>query len=292
MTITPITQTAPTTLVARVRAERRAEVRRQGAKRRQARTVRRQPGRVSVQLDQDGVTILDAALNRQMMPVAVIYSLSFLGLRPAFKVRITADWHRVQTYLDQQYAGGFVFFSSDIEKSVDKLIEDKVISIDESTFTTDADLGTATASDRDRAVAECYELVKTNFFESSLPPPDPNKSDDWDKGVQAFRNISDMAVAGGVAGMAGFTYKSVDLTRADQKSLNFDVTERTTVQRTIDPQGHLASLLNAVSPGNASLDQFVVHADLDNPFFQRRTVNVSTHADFASDSIASIDVNL
>ncbi|MBV9577561.1 MAG: hypothetical protein JO057_03105 [Chloroflexi bacterium] len=246
----------------------------------------------SVQFGQDGVTVMDAALKRQMMPVAVIYSLQFLGLRPAFNVRISADWNRVQTYLDQHYGGNFLFFSSDIEKSVDKLIEDRVITIDESTFTTQEDLGTAAASDRDRAVAGCYELVKTNFFESSLPPPDPNKPDDWDKAVQTFRNISDIAAAGGVGGMAGFSYKKVDLTRIDQKSLNFDVTERTTVLRTIYPQGHLAGLLNTIAQAGVSLDQFIVPVDLDNPFFQRRQVTVTTHADFETDSIASIDVQM
>ncbi len=246
----------------------------------------------SVQLDQYGASILEQALKGEMAPIAVIYSLNFLGLRPAFNVRITADWNRVQTYLDTQYSGGFLFFSSDIEKTVDKLIESKVITIDESTYTTEADLGTAAGSDRDRAVAECYELVKTNFFESSLPPPDPNKPDDWDKAEQAYRNISDMALTGGAAGAACFSYKNTDLTRTDQKSLNFNVTERTTVQRTIYPQGHLSGLLNALSQSGISLDQFIVRVDLDNPYFQRRQVSVTTHADFQGDSIASIDVNM
>ncbi len=193
----------------------------------------------SIQLDQYGATILDQGLRGQMAPVAVIYSLDFLGLRPAFNVRIMADWNRVQNYLDTQYSANVLFFSTDIEKSVDKLIESKVITIDESTYTTEGDLGAAVSSDRDRAVSECYELVKTNFFESSLQPPDPNKPDDWDKAQGAFRNISDMALTGGLAGVASFSYKKADLTRIDQKSLNFDVSERTTVQRTIYPQATL-----------------------------------------------------
>jgi hypothetical protein len=246
----------------------------------------------SVQLDQYGVSILEQAMKGEMSPIAVIYSLDFLGLRPAFNVRITADWNRVQTYLDTQYSGGFLFFSSDIEKTVDKLIESKVITIDESTYTTEGDLGTAAGSDRDRAVAECYELVKTNFFESSLPPPDPNKPDDWDKAEQAYRNISDMALTGGAAGAACFSYRNIDLTRTDQKSLNFNVTERTTVQRTIYPQGHLSGLLNTLSQSGIGLEQFIVRVDLDNPYFQRRQVSVTTHADFQADSIASIDVNM
>ena len=246
----------------------------------------------SVQLDQYGATLLDQALRGQLAPIGVIYSLSFLGLRPAFNVRITADWNRVQSYLDTQYSGGFLFFSTDIDKSVDKLIEDKVISIDESTYTTDSDLGTAAASDRDRAVAECYDLVKTNFFESSLAPPDPNKPDDWDKAEAAVRDISDLAVTGGAAAVACFSYKNTDLKQIDQKSLNFDVTERTTVQRTIYPQGHLNGLLNTLTQSGISPKQFIILADLDNPFFQKRSVTVTTSADFQADSIGSIDVNM
>jgi hypothetical protein len=246
----------------------------------------------SVQLDQYGATILGQALKGQMAPIAVIYSLNFLGLRPAFNVRLTADWNRVQTYLDTQYSGGFLFFSTDIEKTVDKLIESQVITIDESTYTTESDLGTSAGSDRDRAVAECYELVKTNFFESSLQPPDPNKPDDWDKAEGAFRDISDMALTGGAAAVACFSYKKIDLTRTDQKSLNFDVTERTTVQRTIYPQGHLSGLLDILTQSGIDLKQFILTVDLDNPFFQKRQVNVTTSADFQNDSIGSIDVNM
>jgi hypothetical protein len=245
----------------------------------------------SVQLDQYGVTILDQALRGQMAPIGVIYSLSFVGLRPAFHVHLTADWNRVQTYLDDHCSGGFLFFSSDVEKIVDKLIEDKVIQIQEDTFVTDSDIGASTSSDRDRALAECYELVKTNFFESSLPPPDPNKPNDWDNATNAYRNISDMALTGGAAGMAMYSHKKVDLTRIDAKSLNFDVSERTSVLRTIYPQGHLAGLLNGLKQG-ADFSQFIVKVDLDSDFFRRRKVNVTTHANFDADSISSINVNL
>ena len=246
----------------------------------------------SVQLDQYGATILDQALRGEMAPIAVIYSLEFLALRPAFHVHLTVDWNRTQTYLDSQYSGGFLFFSSSIDKSVDKLIEDKVINIQVDTTVTESDLGTGGMSDRDRAVAECYELVKSTFFESSLPPPNPNAPDDWSKANQTFDNISDMALTGGMAGMASFSYKSVDLTRIDQKSLNFDMSERTAVLRTIYPQAHLSGLLDEVSANGLDLTKYILKVDLDNPFFQRRAVQVLSYADFNGDSIASIDVNL
>ena len=225
-----------------------------------------------------------------MAPVAVIYSLQFLGLRPAFKVHLSVDWNRVQKYLDENYSGGFLFFSTDIEKTVDSLIESDVIQITVDTYVTDQDLaGSDASSDRDKAVSECYELIKTNFFESSLPPPTPGKPDGF---ASAVRNISDIALTGGAAAVACFSYKKTDLTRTDQKSLDFSMTERTAVLRTIYPQGHLSGLLQEVSGQGIGLDQFIVKVDLDNPFFRRRTVTVLTNSNFQADSISSISVDL
>ena len=70
------------------------------------------------------------------------------------------------------------------------------------------------------------------------------------------------------------------------------MTERTTVQRTIYPQGHLNGLLNTLTQSGVDPKQFIVLADLDNPFLQQRSVTVTTSADFQADSIASIDVNM
>ncbi len=100
-----------------------------------------------------------------------------------------------------------------------------------------------------------------------------------------------MAMTGGAASLACFSMKSVDLTRIDKKTLNVDISERTSVQRTIYPQGHFAGLLSAIEAGQ-SFDKFILKVDLDNPWFQRRTVNVVTYADFDTDQIASIDVTL
>src|SRR5262249_58179009 len=42
----------------------------------------------SVQLDQYGTAVLEQALKGEMAPVAVVYALDYLGLRPAFSVRL------------------------------------------------------------------------------------------------------------------------------------------------------------------------------------------------------------
>ena len=245
----------------------------------------------SVQLDQYGATILEAALKGEMAPIAVIYSLDFVALRPAFRVHLQVDWDRVQTHIDDSFHTGFLFFSSDIEKVVDKLIENQVIILQVDTFVTEGDGGKSVSDDRDRAVSEVYEMIKSTFFESSLPPPQPGKPDDWSKAEGAMMAVSAMALTGGAAAFGCFSKKSVDMTRTDKKTLNVDISERTSVQRTIYPQGHLNGLLSSLEQGQ-SLDRFIIKVDLDNPWFTRRKLNVVSYADFPGDQIASIDVNL
>ncbi len=247
----------------------------------------------SVQLDPSGATIVEQALKGDavILPMAVIYALDFVALRPAFNVHLHVDWDRVQTYMDQTFHTGILFFSSDIEKEIDKLIENRVITIDVDTFVTDSDGGKSVSEDEDRAKSEVYDMIKDTFFQSSLPPPtDPNKPDDWDRAKSTYESISEFALTGGASSMASFSRKEVDLSHTDKKRLDVNISERTSVQRTIYPQGHLSSLLSVVK--KIDVDRFVLKVDLDNPWFQRRHVDVVSHADFDNDSIDSIDVDL
>ena len=246
----------------------------------------------SVQLDQYGATVLEAALKGQIEPIAVIYALDFVGLRPAFRVHLHVDWSRVQTYLDSTFHTGFLFFSSDVEKAVDKLVEDQVISLSVDTFVTDDDGGKDIAGDRDKAMAEVYDMVKNTFFQSSLAPPDPSKPSTLEQADGVAQSIGALAMTGGAASMACFSYKSVDLTRIDNKMLDVNISVRTSVERTIYPQAHLSGLLGSLGKGGVGLDRFIQKVDLDNPWFQRRTLKVTSFADYDGDAIGSIDVTM
>jgi hypothetical protein len=240
----------------------------------------------SVQLDQYGATILEQALQGEMAPVAVIYSLDFIALRPAFHVHLHVDWDRVHHFMDDHFSGGFLFFSADIDKAVDKLIEDRVITIDVDTFVPDGDLSHSASSDKDRAVAQVYDMIKDTFFQPSMPPM---TGDGVNSAVETARSISQLLANGGAALCS---MKKTDLTQVDKKTLDVNISERTAVQRTIYPQAHLAGLFDTLKKTGVGLDRFIIKVDLDNPWFQRRKLNITTKADFDADSIASIDVNL
>ena len=245
----------------------------------------------SVELDANGVTVMEQAMQGTLSPVGIIYELDFLGLRPAFAVKVTADWNRVQHHLDESFSTSILFYSSQIDNVVDKLIEDRVIQIDVDTFVPEGE-DDSIIQDRERAVNEVREMVKDTFFESSIAPPTNGQPDGWDKATKVINDLSTLAVTGGASSLAAFGYRKVDMTRIDQKSLNMSFNERTTIRRQVYPQGHLSGLFNFVRNGGVSLDQFVVAVNLNDPYFQRRTVNVVSRANFDAESLAAVSVNL
>jgi len=243
----------------------------------------------SVALDQSGVTVLEQALKGEMSPIGIVYSLDYLGLRPAYNVSVNVNWDRVQKHLDEKFGASLMgIFSSEIEKAVDELIESRDIEINVDTFVPEGEDESGVTGRRDKAVEEAREMITNAFFQSSLDPVKEQK-DFSDTALKVIRGI----VTGGIdAKESLFSYKKIDYTRIDKKSLNFNMRERTTVRRTIYPQGHLSGLFRTFLDTGENLDRFVRSVDLDDPYFERRHVKAISRANFDEDSIASLDVRL
>ena len=56
-----------------------------------------------VMLDHEGALLMEAALKSGISPIGVIYDLEYLGMRPAFNVKITADYTRIYDHLEMQF---------------------------------------------------------------------------------------------------------------------------------------------------------------------------------------------
>lgn len=242
----------------------------------------------SVALDQAGVTVLEEAMKGELSPIGIVYSLDYLALRPAYNVSVSVDWDRVQKHLNEKFSVNTLFFSSDIETTVDKLIEDRSIQINVDTFVPEDGDETGVLGRRDRAVEDIREMITSSFFTASLDPVKEQK-DGADTALKIIRGI---ATAGIDSKTAMFSYKKVDYTRIDKKSLNFNMRERTTVRRSIYPQGHLRGLFQVLRDGGLNLDRFVTAVDLDDPYFERRRTKIISRAEFEDDSIRSLDVRL
>ncbi|NJK53415.1 MAG: hypothetical protein HC936_12495 [Leptolyngbyaceae cyanobacterium SU_3_3] len=138
---------------------------------------------------------------------------------------------------------------------------------------------------------EVREMITDAFFKPSIDPVKEEK-DGWDKAVFVADRVSRIATTGGWSSMGSFSYKKLDYTRIDRKSLNVNISERTTVKRSIYPQGHLSGLARVIKQQGLDLNRFILSVDLDDPRFERRKLAVISRANFEEDSISSINVRL
>ncbi len=245
----------------------------------------------SVQLSADEVTILQKALQGEMAPVGVVYSLDFLGLRPAYSVRVDVNWNRVQTLLDERFTMGIPYITqSGIDEIVDNLIENQVIRIDADTSVPEGDDASGLLLGRDQAVAEVQDMVTETFFKPSLDPMARGDLRESDSNKAA--RIIQLLHMRGTWEQAVFRYNKTDLTRVDQKRLNVRMNERTTVRRSMYLQGHLDGLFRVIKEQGLDLERFIISVDTDDAWFGKRKVTVISRAEFAEDSIRSLNVNL
>lgn len=247
----------------------------------------------SIKLDAAGVTVVEKSLDGEILPIAVVYSLDYLGLRPAYSVRLSIDWNRVQNHMDETYSGGFLFSSVDISNSIDKLVEDRVIVLEADTFVTEDDENKDITGRRDAAMNQVRAMITETFFEPTLPPIEAGKEEEWVKALRIASGVAG-AIGAGPAGMASsstfFSYRKNTYQRTDRKALNVNFSERVTVQRSIHPQGHLAGLFRLMRDTPLPRSRFITDVDLDDPWFQKRRLNVVSRADFDQDLIGSINV--
>ncbi len=247
----------------------------------------------SVRLDAAGVTVIEKSLEGEIMPIAVVYSLNYLGLRPAYSVRLSIDWDRVQTHMDEKYSVGVLFTSVDIGNTVDKLVEDRVIVLEADTFVTEDDENKSITARRDAAMNQVRSMITETFFQPTLPPMEPGKEEDWEKAVRAATSIIGTIAAGPAAQASNktlFSYSRNTAQRTDRKSLNVNFSERVAIQRSIHPQGHLAGMFRLMRDTPLPRSRFITDVDLDDPWFEKRRISVVSRADFDMDAIGSINV--
>ena len=244
----------------------------------------------SVQLDPEGVTVLEKAMEGEMSPIGIVYSLDYLALRPAYNVQINVNWDRVQKHMEESFSVNTPFFGSQIDKIVDELVEKRLIEIQVDTFIPEGDDSASIIGRRDQAVNEIRDMITDAFFTPSLDPWQ-EKKDGWDKAADFHARMTRMG-ASGPGSDPLFSYRKLDYKRIDKKSLNVRINERTTVKRSIYPQGHLSGLFRLLKNEGLDLKRFVLEVDTNHPFFKKRTLKVISRADYATDSIASLNVSV
>jgi hypothetical protein len=247
----------------------------------------------SVELDQDGVQLVEASFETEITGIGIIYSLDFLALRPAFQVKVTADWDRVQTHFEESFSVGVLFSSIEIGEVVDKLVEDRVINIEVDSFLPEGEEDAGWIGHREEALNDFKDMVTRSFFEPSVDPLKPEESD-WADEVQTASQVGLLLATGGWAGAASFSYKKFDMTRIDRKSINLTMNERVTVRRSIYPQAHLSGLFRLLRDADGAIDKsrFIREVTLDDDWFRRREVTAHALVSFDADQVEALNVSL
>lgn len=247
----------------------------------------------SVELDQEGTELVEASLQGELMPIGVIYALDFFALRPAFTVKVSADWDRVQTHFQETFTAGVFFASTEVDKVVDKLIEEQVINIEVDSFLPEDEQGGSWVGRRDQAISDFKDMVLDSFFEPSLDPM-KEEEDGWDKFTHTAERLSLLAATSGWGGVVQVGYTRRDFTRIDQKRLNLTMNERVSVKRSIYPQANLKGLARLLrdAQGQVDLSRFVQEVTLNSDWFRNREAKAHSLVNFDADNVDSINATL
>ncbi len=119
----------------------------------------------SVALTKKAATLLEKCFeadDQNITPIGVIYDLRFAALRPAFDIKITANWEEVYHHFSEQWTLDLFVFSMEVSEVVDELVQNQVIQIEAVQY----GVGEEGAGDEMRkALNELKKLVLDHFFE-------------------------------------------------------------------------------------------------------------------------------
>jgi hypothetical protein len=213
------------------------------------------------------------------IPAGVVYDLQFDGLQPAFHVHASVDWNQVYTYLKEVHKIDTLFFSSDVEKTVSNLIDNRVIKLD-AAIEGVGDEGMEGQFNEVRK--EITDLILDKFFK---PTPNPYKPDTstQDAIISTISAIRDLG--------SGFNvgYQLVELDATESRSIDIDFDVARAVERKIAPQAHLNLCFQ---DWNLTKDEVVTVVDASDDFFREAELSVQTSADYQGDGIAGVTVQV
>ncbi len=247
----------------------------------------------SIELDSEGVELMEAALLGDVSGIGVIYALHFYALRPAYNVKVSVDWDRVQTHFEESFSGRVVILSTDVSEVIDKLIEDRVVLIEVDTFLAEGDDAGSWVGNRNKAIEEFKSMVTESFF-TPVTPPGRAQDDTWSKVSKTAEQVGLLLATGGWSGVASLSYNKIETTQIDKKHMNLSMRERITMRKSIYPQGVLEGMLQLKDAAGQPMDlsRFVHDVTLGDPWFQRREITAFGPSDFNHGNIGSLNLTL
>lgn len=234
---------------------------------------------LSAELSKKAAAVIDGSFNG-FMPVGVVYQLTYVGMQPAFNVRVEANWEQVYKFMSERTDARFLWFSSDVEKVVDDLVDTKVITF-KGTIEGVGDEGMEGQFNEVRKLLQGW--VFDTFFD---PVPNPDQVDPHAAENRVLDFLSDLRTVGSPIGV-GYTRRELEMTEV--RSLSVDYSVARAVERKIAPQGHLSVIF---ADAGITRDQVVTEIHGDDDRWRDLDFTITAAADFGPAALAKIDVSV
>ncbi len=123
----------------------------------------------TAELSKQGAVLLKAALRGEgTTPVVVVYDLQYIGLLPAYNVKITINFQQSYEHLRTRMQMNTLWFKTDIDQEMETLRKSGAIKIEEVVYETETTEDAAARMTRLNALVK--ELAQWTFFKPGLNP--------------------------------------------------------------------------------------------------------------------------
>lgn len=123
----------------------------------------------TAELSKKGAVLMRAALEGEgATPIIVIYDLRFVGLLPAYDVKITIKFSQSYQHLRSRAQMNTLWFKTDVDREMESLRKSGAIKIEEVVYETETQEQTTARMERLNALAK--ELAQWTFFKPGLNP--------------------------------------------------------------------------------------------------------------------------
>ncbi|UHD15073.1 hypothetical protein [Thiocapsa bogorovii] len=123
----------------------------------------------STELSKKGAVLMKAALEGEgATPVVLIYDLQYIGLHPAYGVKITIKFRQVYEHLRNRMQINTLWFKSDIDREMELLRKAGGIEIEEVVYENETPEDTSARMTRLNTLAK--ELAQWSFFSPAISP--------------------------------------------------------------------------------------------------------------------------
>lgn len=232
-------------------------------------------------LSKKGTAALSGALTG-FTPIGVVYELAFSGLQPAYRIKVSADWHKVYTHWSEREDYNSIWYEHEVLKAIDNLIENRTIVVDDVIEGVDEE---GMKADHDSVMNDLRKYILDTFFKATLDKEAPAGADVAGKITTTLRDIA--AIPFSMFGK--YTYQRKEMTTDELRSLDIDWSVRKAVERTIYPQGHISTLLSFLP---VTKDEIIHVVNGRDDLWRTIAVDVSADAAWDLDGIAAVTVDV